>query len=97
MIAGMVRLVLLCGVALLAASCGQTATATFPVGAEVDISADELGLPIELMAMDGTVQNLPCGPMGMCPSSPDAPGMSRSQTSTARPGSRASRIASVPS
>ena len=67
----MLRGALLCA-ALGLASCGQTATATFSVGAEVAISADELGLPTELMAMDGTVAALPCGPMGTCPSSAEA-------------------------
>ncbi len=68
----MIRRALLCALWGLA-SCGQTATATFPVGVEVELSADELGLPAELRAADGTVAALPCGPMGSCPSSAEAP------------------------
>lgn len=68
----MSRRALLCA-ALGLASCGQTATATFPIGVEVEVSADALGLPTELRAMDGTVGALPCGPGGMCPSSAEAP------------------------
>ncbi|MEM9070312.1 MAG: hypothetical protein AAGE52_17525 [Myxococcota bacterium] len=58
---------------LLLSACDQTATVTFPIGAEVDFSADELGLPMDLRADDGTVRTLACGPMGMCPSTSEAP------------------------
>ena len=53
-------------------ACNGTASATFPIGTSVEIDASDLGLPMELM--DGmNVATVPCGPMGMCPSSAEAP------------------------
>jgi len=57
-------------------ACGQSATAEFPVGLEVELDASELALPSELRmngAMGATVAEVPCGPMGMCPSTAEAP------------------------
>jgi hypothetical protein len=53
-------------------ACNGTASATFPVGTSIEVDAADLGLPMELM--DGMlVATVPCGPMGMCPSSSEAP------------------------
>lgn len=53
-------------------ACNGTASATFPVGTSVEVDAADLGLPTELM--DGmVVATVPCGPMGMCPTSSEAP------------------------
>lgn len=51
------------------AGCGDAAKVTFPVGPlAVSVSTAELALPTELRDGD-VILELPCGPMGMCPTS----------------------------
>lgn len=52
--------------------CNGTGSATFPLGAEVELDADGLALP-EALRDGATVATLPCGPMGMCPTSSESP------------------------
>lgn len=56
----------------LVVGCKSGATASFPIGVEVSVSADELALPDTLREGD-VIASVPCGPMGMCPSSAEAP------------------------
>ncbi|HJL18816.1 MAG TPA: hypothetical protein RMH99_24350 [Sandaracinaceae bacterium LLY-WYZ-13_1] len=54
--------------AVLLASCDGTISVTFATGPQVfDVTASALELPTELMTMDGTIDGVECGPMGMCP------------------------------
>lgn len=58
--------------AVLAASCGDSTSATFAVGVGVELDAADLALPSELRDGD-SIASLPCGPMGMCPTSAEVP------------------------
>lgn len=50
----------------------DSASATFPVGQEFELSTASIGIPDTLR--DGsTVATIPCGPMGMCPSTAEVP------------------------
>lgn len=54
-------------------SCGGGVSATFSAGVELEISTADFDLPDELReegASGPMIRDLPCGPMGMCPSSP---------------------------
>ncbi len=67
---------LLLGLGGLSASCAGGASATFPVGVEASLDTADFALPMELREEDPSgdrVRALPCGPMGMCPSSGDVP------------------------
>jgi len=53
-------------------SCQSGATASFPIGVELSVDANELSLPESLR--DGAViASVPCGPSGMCPSTAEVP------------------------
>jgi hypothetical protein len=56
----------------LSLGCKGGATASFPIGVEVSVSADELALPDTLRDGD-VIASVPCGPMGMCPGTAEAP------------------------
>lgn len=54
-------------------SCGGGVSATFSAGVELEISTEDFDLPEELREEGPSgprIRDLPCGPMGMCPSSP---------------------------
>lgn len=53
-------------------ACNGTGSATFPLGAELELSAEALALP-EALRDGASVASLPCGPMGMCPTSAESP------------------------
>jgi hypothetical protein len=57
---------------LLSTACQSGATASFPIGAEVVVDASALPLP-EALRDGANVATVPCGPSGMCPTSPEAP------------------------
>lgn len=60
---------LLLPVAALAAGCDGTISVTFSTGPQpFEVSTQALSLPAELEAPDGRIGSVPCGPMGMCPS-----------------------------
>ncbi len=57
---------------LLLASCDGTISVTFSTGPQpFEVSTQSLGLslPAELESADARIASVPCGPMGMCPSS----------------------------
>ncbi|MCB9631219.1 MAG: hypothetical protein H6721_03605 [Sandaracinus sp.] len=68
----MTRAFWLLGALLTLAGCKTGATASFPVGVEVSVDASELSLP-EALRDGSTIASVPCGPMGMCPTSAEAP------------------------
>lgn len=56
--------------------CAEGVSATFDVGVEAAVDASEVALPAELRDDEGSapsVRAVPCGPMGMCPSTDEVP------------------------
>ncbi len=66
------RVVLACLAVVGLTACNGTASATFPIGTSIEIDAADLGLPTDLM-VGMNVGSVPCGPMGMCLSTAEAP------------------------
>lgn len=65
----------ICGVALLSlaalSACGGVLSATFAAGVMVELSTEDFALPDALREESPSgprIRELPCGPMGMCPS-----------------------------